>query len=82
MGLSYVKIDRENEVMHERNDEILKILAYDTNYYPPSPQNPIRRWLQPGGLVDLLRAHFPQKRVLATGYDEPTWLLTFPSLMI
>ncbi len=28
------------------------------------------------GLRDLLRAHFPQKRVLATGYDEPTltWL--------
>ena len=77
MGLSYVKIDRENEGMYERNEwNSWKIQAYDTiiihRHQNPDP-DAIGSQV---GLRDLLRAHFPQKRVLVTGYDEPTltWL--------
>ncbi len=63
MGLSYVKIDRENEVMHERNEwNSWKIQAYDTIIHRHQIRIRMRlvaRW----SLRDLLRAHFPQKRV-------------------
>ena len=58
------------------NDILEKIQAYDTiiihRHQNPDP-DAIGSQV---GLRDLLRAHFPQKRVLATGYDEPTltWL--------
>ena len=62
--------------MNVMNDILEKIQAYDTiiihRHQNPDP-DAIGSQV---GLRDLLRVHFPQKRVLATGYDEPTltWL--------
>ena len=62
--------------MNVMNEILEKIQAYDTiiihRHQNPDP-DAIGGQV---GLRDILRAHFPQKRVLATGYDEPTltWL--------
>ena len=62
--------------MNVMNEILEKIQAYDTiiihRHQNPDPMRLVARW----ACGTLLRAHFPQKRVLATGYDESTltWL--------